>query len=152
MNITEQDKRLLTALQQNCQIANQALAEKVGMSASACWRRVRALEQAGVIQRYSAIVDHHKIGTHFHAIVLVSLTAQNREQVTKFIDAIMERQEITECLAATGDADYHLRVACRDQNAFNLFLDDFLFQLPSVSKIHTHLVLKEIKQRAGGAL
>ncbi|ASJ76313.1 Lrp/AsnC family transcriptional regulator [Granulosicoccus antarcticus] len=146
MNISEQDRKLLAILQQDGQISNQALAEKAGMSASACWRRVRALEESGVIKRYAALVDHRKAGIEFHAIVLISLERQNRKQVTQFIEAITAKEEIIECLAATGDADFHLRVACTDQQAFNHLLDDFLFELPSVSRIHTHLILKEIKQ------
>lgn len=146
MNISEQDQKLLTSLQQNGQMSNQALAEKVGMSASACWRRVRALEESGIIKRYAAVIDHRKAGVEFHAIVLISLERQNRKHVTQFIEAITARPEIIECLAATGDADFHLRVACIDQQAFNHLLDDFLFELPSVSRIQTHLILKEIKQ------
>ena len=152
MEITKQDQQLLSAMQQDCRMSNQALADKVGMSASACWRRVRALEQAGIIKHYTVAIDHRKTGIEFHAIVLVSLKRQNREHVSQFIDAIMLRDEITECLAATGDADYHLRVACRNQQDFNSLLDNFLFQLPSVSKIHTHLILKEIKVGVGGTL
>jgi len=149
MDISEQDQKLLSILQQDGQIANQALADKVGMSASACWRRVRALEQHGVIKHYAAIVDHRKTGLQFNAIVLVSLERQNRKHVTQFIDAVMAKNEIIECLAATGDTDYHLRVACRDQHAFNMFMEEFLFQLPSISRIQTHLILKEIKQGLG---
>lgn len=115
------------------------------MSASACWRRVQALEKAGIITGYAALIDRQKSGLNFHAIVLVSLTRQNKKHVSQFIEAILERKEIIECLASTGEADYHLRVVCSDQQAYNHFLDSFLLLLPSVSGIHTHLVLKEIK-------
>lgn len=152
MDISEPDRKLLALLQQDSRISNQALADKLGMSPSACWRRVRTLEEAGVIKRYVAVVDHRKIGVEFHAIVLVSLERQNRKHVTQFIEAVMAKDEIIECLAATGDTDYHLRVACRDQHTFNLFMEEFLFQLPSVSRIQTHLILKEIKQGLGMAL
>ncbi len=148
MELSEQDRKLLALLQADGQMAKQDLADQLGMSASACWRRVHALEQAGVIQRYAAVVDQRKAGLEFHAIVLVSLERQSKKHVAQFIEAIAAKDEVTECLAATGDADYHLRVACRDQRAFNLLLDEFLFQLPSVSRIHTHLILKEIKQGA----
>lgn len=147
MDISEQDRKLISLLQQDSQTPNQALADAMGMSASACWRRVRALEQAGVIKQYTAVVDLRKVGIEFHAIVLVSLERQNRKHVTQFIDAVIAKKEVIECLAATGDTDYHLRVACRDQTAFNQFMDEFLFQLPSVSRIQTHLILKEIKQK-----
>lgn len=145
MDISDQDRRLLTLLERDSSASNQSLADQLGMSASACWRRVRALEAAGVIKRYAAVVDHRKIGVEFHAIVLISLERQNRQHVDQFISAVMGKDEIVECLAATGDADYHLRVACRDQQGFNLFMDEFLFQLAGVSRIQTHLILKEIK-------
>ena len=146
MKISDQDQKILAALQQDSQVSNQVLAERLGVSASACWRRVRALEQAGVIKRYAAVIDHRKAGLEFQAIVLVSLERQNRKHTTEFIDAVKAKEEIIECLAATGDADYHLRIACRDQQAFNQLLEDFLFQLSSISRIQTHLILKEIKQ------
>ncbi len=145
MKITEQDQRILAALRQDSQVSNQVLAERLSVSASACWRRVRALEQAGVIRHYAAVIDQRKAGLEFHAIVMVSLERQNRKHVTQFIEAVKAKDEITECLAATGDADYHLRIACRDQHAFNQLLEDFLFQLSSISRIQTHLILKEIK-------
>lgn len=147
MDISDQDRKLIAVLQQDAQISNQALADQLGMSASACWRRVKVLEQQGVIKRYSAIVDQRKMGLEFHAIVLVALERQNRRQVSSFIDAVMAKDEVTECLSATGDTDYHLRIACKDQQAFNTFLEEFLFELPSISRIQTNLILREIKQK-----
>lgn len=145
MILNQTDQKLIQALQTDCRISNQALANKIGLSASACWRRVQALEKAGVITGYTARIDRHKAGLQFHAIVLVSLARQNQKHVSQFIEAVLERKEIIECLASTGEADYHLRVVCSDQQAYNHFLDNFLLLLPSVSGIHTHLVLKEIK-------
>lgn len=146
MELSKQDKQLLRALQNDCQQSNQMLADKVGMSTSACWRRVRALEEAGVIRRYAAIVDRPKAGLHFSAIVLVSLERQNKDHVTGFIHSITDRDEVIQCLATTGEADYYLHVSCIDQNAYNRFLDEFMFKLPGVSRIQTNLVLKEIKR------
>ncbi len=145
MPLSQTDKKILQALQNDCRISNQALASQVGMSASACWRRVRALEKEGIITRYAALVDRQKAGLNFHAIVLVTLARHSKETVSQFIEAIMERQEIIECLASTGATDYQLRVVCSDQQAFNHFMDSFLLLLPSVSGVHTRLVLKEIK-------
>lgn len=135
MPIDQTDKQLLRELQQDCQRSNQVLADEVNLSASACWRRVKSLEEQGVIRRYAAIVDRDKAGLRFHAIVLVSLTRQTAQVVTPFIEAIRTRNEVIECFATTGDADYHLCVACTDQSAFNQFLDHFLFQLQGVAKV-----------------
>ena len=145
MDVSLQDRKLLAILQQDSQISNQALADRLAMSPSACWRRVRALEDTGVIKRYVAVVDKRKLGVEFHAIIAVSLERQNREQVRLFIEAVMATDEIIECLAATGDSDYHLRVACTNQQAFNLLMEECLCQLPHVSRLHTSLILKEIK-------
>lgn len=152
MMLDDTDKKLLRELQRDCQQSNQVLAEKIGLSTSVCWRRVKALEEAGIIRRYAAIVDRDKAGLSFTAIVLVSLARQNIKSVNHFMDAISERREIIQCLATTGEADYHLHVACQDQHAFNHFLDHFLFQLEGVSKVQTNVVLKEIKRGMGAPL
>jgi DNA-binding Lrp family transcriptional regulator len=145
-DLTDQDRRLLRALQANSRISNQELAESVGMSASACWRRVRALEEAGVIRRYAAILDAPSAGLKFHAIVHVMLTRHDHSHVDTFIAEVGRRPEVLDCCATTGEADYHLRVVCKDLDAYNRFLEGFLFRLPGIANVRTNLVLKEIKQ------
>lgn len=144
--LEEQDRKILRALQDDSRISNQELAEKAGLSASACWRRVRALEEAGVIRRYPALVDLAKVGMGFHAIVHVSLTRHEHGHVDNFIAEVRRRAEVLDCFATTGEADYHLRVVCADLAAYNLFLEGFLFRLPGVANVRTNLVLKDIKQ------
>jgi DNA-binding Lrp family transcriptional regulator len=139
------DRRLLRELQNDGRISNQELAERVGLSASACWRRVRALEDAGIIDRHVAILNAQKAGLTFSAIVHVTLTRHDASHVEQFISRVVQRDEVLECLSTTGESDYHLRVVCRDKDAYNRFLDAFLFQLPGVAQIRTNLVLKEIK-------
>ena len=146
MELNEQDQRLLRALQDNARIANHELAELAGMSASACWRRVRALEAAGVIRRYAAILDAPKAGRKFHAIAHVSLTRHDHSHVDTFIAEVQRRPEVLDCFAVTGEADYHLRVVCEDLDAYNRFLEGFLFRLPGIANVRTNLVLKDIKQ------
>jgi Lrp/AsnC family leucine-responsive transcriptional regulator len=145
MTLTEQDRKLLMRLQADARLSNQELAESVGMSASACWRRVRALEEAGVIAAYRAIVNPDKAGLGFSAIVHVSLMRHGADPVESFVTRVLDRPEVLECFATTGEADYHLRVVCRDKDAYNDFLDHFLFRLPGVSQVRTNLVLKVIK-------
>lgn len=148
MPLDKHDRALLRELQMDCQITNQALADKVGLSASVCWRRVNALEKSGIIRRYSAIVDGPSAGLGFQAVVYVSLVRHETSRLQDFIAAVTQREEVLECLATTGDADYHLRVICEDQAAYNRLLEDFLFQLPGIAHVKTSLVLKEIKSQA----
>ncbi len=145
MVLTEQDRKLIALLQADARISNQELAEGAGMSASACWRRVRALEEAGVISSYRAIVDPAKAGLAFSAMVHIALVRHEADHVTTFISRVAGRPEVLECFATTGEADYHLHVVCRDKDAYNDFLEHFLFRLPGIAHVRTNLVLKEIK-------
>lgn len=145
LSLTDADKSLLRILQTDTRLSNQELAERSGMSPSACWRRVRALEEAGVIAAYPAILDAEKAGLTFSAIVHVTLTRHDASHVETFISRIVERSEVLECIATTGEADYHLRVVCRDKDAYNAFLETFLFRLPGIAHVRTNFVLKEVK-------
>ncbi|MDP2120732.1 MAG: Lrp/AsnC family transcriptional regulator [Hoeflea sp.] len=139
------DRPLLRALQQDGRISNQDLAERANMSTSACWRRVKALEEGGVIARYTAIIDPAAVGLSFHAMVHVGLSRHQAGHVEAFIAAVMTRPEVLDCFATTGDADYHLRVLCKDLNAYNAFLEEFLFALEGVSTVRTNLILRQLK-------
>lgn len=143
--LSDKDLKILAALQSDCRIPNAQLAERVGMSASACWRRVRALEEAGVIARYCIEVDPQKIGLQFHALVHVQLMRHAPEQMVEFIQAVEANPDIVECYATTGQADYHLRVLTRDIDAYNRFLETFLFRQTAVSSAQTNVILRTIK-------
>ena len=145
MELDDQDRRLLRILQRTGRMSNQELAEAAAMSTSACWRRVKALEEAGTIRGYAAIVDPRACGLAFHAIVHVQLARHEEGFVEQFVEAIARRPEVLECYATTGEADYHLRVLCTDLDAYNVFLERFLFRLPGIKSARTSLVLKEVK-------
>ena len=144
----EIDRKLLMLLQQDSRQANAQLAEKLNISASACWRRVKALEDAGIVERYAAIVNPAQMGLRFEAIVHVHLTRHDTAALQRFIAAVHQRDEVTECYATTGQADYHLRVLCRDIDAYNAFLEGFLFVQPAVNSAQTNVVLRRIKANA----
>ena len=146
MELDQRDIRLLKLLQEDCRKSNAELAEAVGMSASALWRRVRALEEAGVIERYGAVVNPGEMGLGFEAIVHVHLTRHDPDKIVEFIRAVEASAEVQECYATTGQADYHLRVLCRDLDAYNRFLEGFLFRLPAVNSAQTNVVLRTIKR------
>lgn len=140
-----QDERILHHLQADARATNQQLADAVGMSASACWRRVRSLEEAGVVQRYTALVDRERAGFAMSAILHVSLERHDVTFVEQFVSRVKARPDVLECFATTGDADYHLRVVARDMNAYNRFLDEFMFRLPGIRHVRSNVILKEIK-------
>lgn len=145
MELEERDWRLLELLQQDARLSNQELAERLGMSASSCWRRVRQLEEAGIITAYRAVLDPRRAGKAFHAIIHVQLTRHSREIVERFTAEVMRHDEVLDCFATTGAADYHLRVLCRDLDAFNAFMERTLFRLEGIANIQTNLVLRHIK-------
>ena len=139
------DGRLLLQLQQDSRQSNQQLADSAGMSASACWRKVAALETSGVIARYTALVDREKAGFAMSAILHVSLDRHDEQVVSQFVLRVQKRPEVLECFATTGDADYHLKVVVADMAAYNRFLDEFMFRIPGVRHVRTNVILKEIK-------
>ena len=139
------DRQILAELQRDSRLTMQELGERTGMSSSACWRRVRALEDSGVIDRYAVIANTRKAGFEFSAIVHVSLARHEQHNVERFIQEVLRHPEVLECYATSGEADFHLRVVARDIDAYNAFLDNFIFRLPGVSQVRSNIVLKEIK-------
>jgi DNA-binding Lrp family transcriptional regulator len=134
IELSEKDKRLIRALQRDARLSNQELAEIAGLSASACWRRVKALEEEGLITGYVAGVDAEKAGLGFGAIVHVTLERHDRAHLDQFIQAAARRPEVLELFATAGDKD-----------AYNHFLEEFLFRLPGIDHVRTNLILREIK-------
>ncbi len=145
MVLEMKDRRILVELQRDSRSPMQELAERTGMSTSACWRRVKMLETRGVIDRYAAIVDSRKAGFELSSIVHVSLARHEQKNVDNFIREVSRHPEVLECFSTSGEADFHLRVVVSDMDAYNAFLDDFMFRLPGVSQVRSNIVLKEIK-------
>ncbi|MEM7503074.1 MAG: Lrp/AsnC family transcriptional regulator [Pseudomonadota bacterium] len=147
-HLTERDRAILGELQRDSRITTQQLAERVGMSSSACWRRVRALEDAEIIDRYSIVVNPRKAGFALSWMTLVSLVRHEQQHVENFVREVRRHPEVLECFATSGEADYYLRVVAEDVDAYNRFLDDFILKLPGVSQVRSNIVLKEIKADA----
>ena len=139
------DQRILAALEQDSRVSNVDLADRVGLSPSSCWRRVKALEESGVIRHYSIALDDAKLGLGFGAIVHIHLTRHDPDHLDAFIRAVQTRPEIRACYATTGQADYHLHVMCADIEAYNQFLERILFRIPAVASAQTNVVLRTIK-------
>lgn len=143
--LDKKDRAILAELQRDSRITMQELARRTGLSASACWRRVRALEESGVIERYAAQVNARKAGFLLSSMTLVSLARHEQKNVENFEREVLRHPEVLECFATSGEADFHLRVVVEDMDAYNRFLDDFIFKLPGVSQVRSDIVLKVIK-------
>lgn len=143
--ISPKDRQILAELQRDSRLTMQQLGQRVGASSSACWRRVKSLEEAGIIDRYALIVNPRKAGFGLSSMVQVSLARHEQTHVEHFIREVLRHPEVLECFATSGEADFHLRVVVEDIDAYNAFLDDFVFRLPGVSQVRSNIVLKEIK-------
>lgn len=141
------DRRILAVLQENARVSNVELAEASGVSASPCWRRVRALEADGVISRYVTLVDPASVGLPVSVFIQVSLEKQVESALEDFESVIQERPEVMECYLMTGDADYLLRVVVADLEAYERFLMDHLTRIPAVANIRSSFALKQVKYR-----
>ncbi len=139
------DRRILTELQGNARISNAELAEAVGLSPSPCLRRVRALEAAGVVKGYAALLDAAEVGLPISVFVQVTLERQIERALEAFETAIQGRPEVMECYLMTGDADYLLRVVVSDLAAYERFLKEHLTRVSGVSSIKSSFALNQVK-------
>ncbi|MCP1471310.1 DNA-binding Lrp family transcriptional regulator [Sphingobium sp. OAS761] len=143
------DIALMEALQHDSRRSMADLGDLVGLSSSACHRRVRALEEAGLIAGYAARLDPEALGLALHAFVEISLTGQSRETMERFEAAVADFPEILECHLMAGQADYLLRVAAADLKGFDRVHRDCLARLPGVSDIRTSFAIRRIRDWRG---
>ena len=145
VRLDTQERRILMELQGDARLTNQELAQRVGLSPSACWRRVKALEETGVILRYTAILDPKKVGLGECVFAHVTLARHSLAMTHEFAAAIRDRPEVMECFFTTGDADILLRVAIPSVSAYDKFLEDFVFSAPGISQVRSNFALRQIK-------
>ena len=146
IQLDRQDRQILQALQKHCRISAQELSEKVNMSSATCWRRIKALEKSGVISGYAAQLDRRALGFEVCAFVNVSIESRYSNVVDDIQQALIERPEVLECYATTGEADFTLRVVAKSIEDYDQFLNKFLFELPAVGQVRSSIALREIKQ------
>jgi DNA-binding Lrp family transcriptional regulator len=147
MKLDRIDYQILHFLQNDGRMTNAELASKVGLSPSPCLRRVKALEQAGVLRRYVGIVDAHAVGLGISAFVSVSLRSQEERSLEVFQAQIVGCPEVMECYLMTGTSDYLLRVVLPDLESYERFLHERLTRIPVVANIRTSFALKPVVQR-----
>jgi Lrp/AsnC family transcriptional regulator len=139
------EKRILRLLQEDASLSNADVAEKVGLSASPCWRRIDRLEREGFIKRRVAILDRRKVGLNAQIFAQVKLNAHGRANLDEFAAAIRELPEVLECYVMMGSVDFLLRIVAPDIEAYEKLFFNRLSQLPGVQEVNSTVALSEIK-------
>ncbi len=139
------DRKILGALQDNGRLSNVELAERVGLSPSPCLRRVRMLEDAGMITRYVALLDQKAVGLPVSVFISIKLERQQEDDLDSFEAEVRKYPEVLECYLMTGTRDYLLRVATRDLAAYERFLKTKLTRVENVASIESSFALKQVK-------
>jgi len=139
------NNRILHELTADGRVSNAELAERVGLSASACLRRVQELERSGVIKGYRAVLDRAALGTGFTAFIAVGLSDHTKASQKAFEESIVTSPEVRECHNITGVFEYLLRVEAADLSAYKIFHTEVLGTLPQVNSITTYVVMESAK-------
>jgi Lrp/AsnC family leucine-responsive transcriptional regulator len=147
MKLDITDLRILNQLQHDGSLSNVELARRVHLSPSPCLVRVRALENAGIIKRYVALVDAAALGLNLNVFISISLKSQNKDALAEFERRIAEHDEVMECYLMTGDSDYLIRVAVPTMAALERFILDQLTPIPGIEKIRSSFALKQVSYK-----
>lgn len=145
MKLDKPDIAILEALQKDGRLSNRDLAKKVSLSPSPSWRRLRALEDAGVISHYAAVVNREEVGLSIMGFAHVTLHDHRSENVKKFDRAILGAPQVLECHATSGEHDYMLKVVAPDMASYQDFLSSYLLKIGVVRTVNTSFVLKQQK-------
>ncbi len=146
------DAKILDLIQHDAGLSVAEIAERVGLSSSPCWRRIKRLEDAGVIQRRVTILDREKLGLGFEVYCTVKLSLPTKENLDTFEQAVAKWAEVVQCATVTGAADYEMRIVTRDMRAFDEFLRDKLLSLGLVSNIESRIVIRAVKNTTAAPL
>jgi DNA-binding Lrp family transcriptional regulator len=149
LRIDEIDRRLLRVLQQDSRRSVQQLGEVVGLSASACHRRLKALEESGLVRGYRAVLDAERLGFTMQFFIEVSLASQSEPVLDAFEAAVKDVPEVLECHLMAGQSDYILRVICRDHEDFERLHRRLLARLPGVARVHSNMSIRTVKALGG---
>ena len=147
MKLDPLDLRILDELQRDGSLSNVELARRVHLSPSPCLARVKALEAAGVIDRYVALASAQALGLGLNVFISISLRTQGKESLADFERRIAEHDEVMECYLMTGDRDYLIRVAVADMAALEKFIMEQLTPIPGIEKIRSSFALKQVRYK-----
>lgn len=146
IDLDNTDRQLLAALQQNARLTTGELAQMTGLSQSPCWRRIRRLEESGLIDGYHARLDRRALGYGVVAFVSISIDFQNEARSVEFVDAVRAIPQVVMFHGITGSADFLLMVIAKDLDAYSELLQSKLHRLPGVRHVQTSFSLQEFKR------
>ena len=147
MSLDRYDKLILEALQNDGRISNVQLAQLVSLSESACLRRVRALEESGMIDRYAALVSQREVGLPGNVFVHIGLHREEESELAAFEEAVQNIPEVMECYLMTGEFDYLLRVVVSDMADFERLHRDSLTRLPGVARVNSSVSIRTVQKK-----
>ena len=139
------DAQILALIQEDAALSVAEIAEKVGLSSSPCWRRIKRLEEAGVIVGRVTLLDRAKLGLGFEVYATLKLSLPTKENLETFEAAVRGWPEVIQCATVTGGEDYVLRIITRDMQAFDDFLRDQILSLGLVSNVQSRIVMRTVK-------
>ncbi len=139
------DARILDLIQHDAALSVAEIAERVGLSSSPCWRRIKRLEDVGIIQRRVTLLDREQLGLGFEVYAEVKLSMPTKDNLDAFEKAVINLPEVTQCATVTGGMDYVLRIITRDMHAFDEFLRERLLSLGLVSEVESRIVIRSVK-------
>ncbi|MDA0992181.1 MAG: Lrp/AsnC family transcriptional regulator [Proteobacteria bacterium] len=145
IDIDQTDRRILQLLQTEAGINAAAVGERIGLSQSACWRRIQRLREEGVIKDQPVILDAEKVGLSTMVFAQVKLTSHGRSNLTDFADAVRKYPEVLDCYVVLGNIDFLLRIVAEDIKGYERFIYEKLSQLPGVQEVNSSIALSEIK-------
>ena len=140
------DKKILELIQNDASLSVAEIAEKVGLSSSPCWRRIKRMEEQGVIQRRVTVLDKNALGLNFEVVASVKLELPTRDNLEKFESAVDGWPEVVECMTVTGAVDYIIRVLSIDMHTYDDFLRDKLLSLGLVSDVQSRIIVRVAKR------
>ena len=149
MKIDKTDESILKILQNDSRTTNQQLSEKIGMSASPCWRRVKRLEDEKVIRGYGVLLDRRKLGLGVMVCIRVSIDRHSEAEALKFEEEVMQLDDVVACYSIGGDADFLLQVVSYDLDTYAEFSMSIIRRLPGIKEMQSMFTLKEIKSFQG---
>ena len=145
MKLDRQDIAILKLLQRDATPSTAAIAEKINVSQSPCWRRINRLEQAGLIDRRVALLNRDELGMEVVVFATINLTSTGRQNLIEFEEDIVRHPEVVECYTMTGIWDYMLKIVTRDIRHYEVFVRNTLTASPSIRELHSHMAVTEIK-------
>ena len=145
IELSAKDVAILRLLQQDASLTSTAIAERLNLSQSPCWRRINNIEQQGMITRRVAVLDREKLGMEAVVFATVNLSAHGREQLEQFEREIVKFAEVVECYTMTGAWDYMLKIITRDVRHYEQFIREHLLTMPLIREMHSHIAVTEIK-------